>query len=177
MMSLELSPKHSFLTPDRSDMAVTKKRTVWKQFYLLVWGLGLRGGRPPPVKGFRGCHPQENFEILYSKLCILVHFSGFEQLLDMRYRILQKSLRWLSCAAFFLMTDCVTPFRRRCFKCSVVLPVCFWSCFGLMPHFTVVGPIRYSSGLLYFRRRPFVRLRGMATFGASMIASVKAAPI
>ena len=120
MMSLELSPKHSFLTPDRSDMAVTKKRTVWKQFYLLVWGLGLRGGRPPPVKGFRGCHPQENFEILYSKLCILVHFSSFEQLLDMRYRILQKSLRWYRVLRF-LMTDCATPFRHRCSKRSLVL--------------------------------------------------------
>ena len=34
-------------------------------------------GSPPPVKGVRGCHPRENFEIVYSKLCILVHFLMF----------------------------------------------------------------------------------------------------
>ena len=40
-------------------------------------GGGSGRGSPPPVKGVRGCHPRENFEIVYSKLCILVHFLMF----------------------------------------------------------------------------------------------------
>ena len=42
----------------------------------VVWAVGSEGGRPrpPPVRWVQGCNIGENFEILYWKWCILVHF-------------------------------------------------------------------------------------------------------
>ena len=54
----------------------------------------VREGSLPPVKGVRGCYPRENFEIVYSKLCILVHFFNVFELLDTGSSVLQKCLKW-----------------------------------------------------------------------------------
>ncbi len=86
----------------------------------------LREGRPPPVQGVRGVTHDKLLKCYIQNCAFWCICSGFEQLLYMLSRVLQKSLRWSSSAAF-LRPPAVT--RRPSGAGALIAMLC-------LPYFT-----------------------------------------